>query len=114
MYPVIWKMKAQVSTVAAIGSVLSNDRCRTGMASAFHTSACRRASLEGDSKMILSAAASISAEYRPSKDWFLELISAGDDFTFLAAFIEAVFLVVPEAQPHNTSVSASSTHNNRR
>src|SRR5262249_59517225 len=72
MYPVIWKMKAQVSTVAAIGSVLSRDRCRTGIPSAFHTSACRRAAADGDSKMILSAGigrASCRGEEEVGEGW---------------------------------------------
>jgi hypothetical protein len=62
MYVVIWKIKTQVSNTAATGSVFSKVVCMTGIASAFQTRACRRAVREGDSKMILSAAASISDE----------------------------------------------------
>ena len=50
----------------------------TGIASAFHTSACLLAAGEGDPKIILSAAVSISAEAAFDHFGFLGLIWAAD------------------------------------
>src|SRR5215471_3696306 len=98
--------------MAATGSVFNSDVWRTGIASAFHTSACLRARGEGDARMILSAAFSISEEYWAKRDWFRELSSGTDASTVLARLIEEVFFVVRAPQPQRNSSSPSARQSN--
>jgi hypothetical protein len=57
---------------------------------------------DGDSSMILSAAASISAEYRPSRERFRALSSSAEDVIALADFTVDVRLVVFAPAKHPT------------